>query len=325
MGNEDCELYVGETSGLPIIPLSTSPVVQGKFLAVSPNSLAYSYDGLTWNKTTNPHQDMTNIVFAGNKFFGFHDVASEDASSSYYYSIDGINWFTSEFNFTYTSIGSINYTIIYGNGVYLLIHSQGLYYSLDGIQWFRSNLTDSSWNVIFGNGRFVLSTRNGTYWSLDGINWTKSSQSISVRGIGFSNGVFFSNMTSNIQLSSDGDVWNSGSRGNPPTYRNILSYYSWTFGDFSAYFHQWNNQFNIMKYDGNGCLIGPCGNSLITSYDKTGPIGSNDKVIYLPNRTLDTETDSYKICTNTIDMPWTWIDGFFPSLENWTSITYGEI
>jgi len=144
-------------------------------VGTDPNTIAYSYDGIYWNKADFV-AGFTNgglcVSWNGQMF-----VAGGSGYNNAAYSIDGIEWSSSNSaNPIFNSINCVEW-----NGSMWLIGGQSnegyknIAYSFNGIDWSESNNTVI--NIIHSI------TWNGTYWiatgndhnngiSYDGLNWT---------------------------------------------------------------------------------------------------------------------------------------------------------
>jgi hypothetical protein len=152
----------------------------------------YSSDGITWTQgnwpsglastagspagSNGPYQWQFAITYGNGKF-----VAATKGSfpiTKIVYSTDGINWTpsnTSPINAQFSAAA-------FGNGVYVLISSQGganMVTSTDAVNWTARTVSGGSWDdncLTFDNGIFLMvdRTNDRVAKSADGINWSTS-------------------------------------------------------------------------------------------------------------------------------------------------------
>lgn len=151
-------------------------------------------------KATVPYMTYNDAIYTNNKFFA---VGTGKGATS----ADGVTW--------EERAELSGYQIVYGNGVFVKIESDGLYklkYSVDGVTWTDAVSPSATWNtLIFGGGVFVAFGGGVHAYSLDGINWTKTSTSISAKTGAYGNGRFVvavSNSSTGY-YSNDGITWKS--------------------------------------------------------------------------------------------------------------------
>jgi hypothetical protein len=186
------------------------------------NLISYSTNnGDSWTAVSTPNNNYTSFIWNGSTYIAINNngaatasstnlttwavlgtglsqnssmfyvngtfVALQSGSSNISVSTNGTSW-------TLRNVGySFNwYTMMYGNGLYLLMagsdgsnNYQGYLTSPDLITWTYRNLPVAQFwkRGIFANGRFIMpSSGNGTpqnaYSSSDGINWTVSTISV---------------------------------------------------------------------------------------------------------------------------------------------------
>lgn len=195
----------------------------GKFVAISSNGIAYSYDGLSWNTANNPvsNTNWRKIAYGNGKFVIISDGNYISGSSKVAYSTDGINWATSQL-----PTGSNWKGIAYGNGKFVAVGHKGnqegsaCAYSTDGINWTTPSYFPKYvyYDIAYGNGIFFAcgcdydSARGIGMYSTDGIDWTSITLpgSYAYHCITYGNGRFVSKSIRNhITYSSNGKTWSS--------------------------------------------------------------------------------------------------------------------
>jgi hypothetical protein len=160
----------------------------GKFIAVSGESIITSSDGVNWTKIASPAESLwpqsslRSVSFLNNKFYvwgkGFNQVLVSQ---------DGNNWQTltmkGDMNLLSTSI----FDIAYINGNYIILSGSGAVgFSQDGINWttiLQSNpLRDNPVTTVIGKSKEMLMIPGmekgifGIYSSCDGYNWSFSKE-----------------------------------------------------------------------------------------------------------------------------------------------------
>lgn len=183
----------------------------GKFVAVGPNSIAYSTNGIDWYNVSLTGA-WGSVAYGNGKF-----VAAEDNSSksSVAYSSDGINWETNEVLGEDEKCGGI----CYGDGNFVICGYRRFYTSSNGVSWdsavWGAGTISVSNSIAYGNGKFVAIRSNGIRYSTDLQKWTD----VSVKVLSFSpslwtdiaykDGVGFVMVSrdSDIAISSDGINW----------------------------------------------------------------------------------------------------------------------
>jgi len=188
------------------------------------NSIAYSYDGITWMGLG------TSVLTLGNgiAWSGSMWIAVGSGTNSIAYSYDGLRW---------TGIGTSIFTS--GNGVawngtlWVAVGSgtNTIAYSYDGMLWtgLGATLFTSSGNGIAWNGSQWVATGTGTntiLYSTNGINWTSAVSCFTTSGNGVAwNGTRWIAVGSGgntIGYSADGSTWNK-SQNITPTQISLSS------------------------------------------------------------------------------------------------------
>lgn len=141
----------------------------GKFIAISFGGDVYtSLDGITWSYVVS--KPLGKLSYAGSKWFGTGVV-----SGFYYRSYDGEHW-TNRTKWG-TDLTSTN--IVYSNGVYVVIRSDGYFYtSSDGDNWkyWGTKLKNPVTKLIIKNNIVAYGAAAGIIvYSLDnGFTWNES-------------------------------------------------------------------------------------------------------------------------------------------------------
>lgn len=178
-----------------------------RFVAVafSAADVAYSGNGLTWNKASLPATGYWVGIAYGNGLYVAISQAGQVA-----YSSDCINWTAATLPNTSVTWGNI----AFGNGVFVAIAPASpsvIAYSTDGANWTVATGTSNlklGGCIAFVNGRFMVSTLGYMGTSTDGASWTvntcaKTFSALSYVGtkyIGFENG-------GGLYYSSNGASW----------------------------------------------------------------------------------------------------------------------
>ena len=186
----------------------------GKFVAVSTNTVITSTDGTSWEVGTIPAGDWRSIAFGNGRF-----VVVAASGTTALYSDTGTSWST-------VTIPAGEYrSVAYGNAidtwVTVAANSNKGAVSLDnGVTWTLTTLPDGAeWNsVAFGNGKFVAvslsdSTLTQTAYSADGTTWLAGSYIGGCEAITFGNGRFVAidgTTSTSSFVSFNGIDWISG-------------------------------------------------------------------------------------------------------------------
>ena len=184
----------------------------GKFVAVGTGNVIYSTDGITWsndNVVGPPMATWQSLTYGDGKFVAVSSAGYVMCSS------DGLNWTADQ-----SAIAPVGSGVVYGNGLFVAVHTNAVYYSSDGVNWSNVDTTvpDGRWyRVAYGNGKFVATGYTGTpnvMTSTDGKNWTASaplSVSNEWYGLCFGDGKFitvaYDGTDDRIASSTDGVNW----------------------------------------------------------------------------------------------------------------------
>lgn len=113
--------------------------------------------------------------------------------------------------------------ISFGNGIFVATGKYNVIatalISRDGVHWNPTNWDREFYSVVFGNGRFVLLGSTNNYTSTDGVNWTPIPNGAPFIDLSpqlvFSNGVFvdFSGTNTKFATSTDGINWQTQDMG----------------------------------------------------------------------------------------------------------------
>ena len=185
------------------------------------NTIARSYDGLTWSCIGAATGAFTTRARAGlwdgTKWFVVGDGGGGSSQSTIKYSYDAINWS----NVTSGAFANTPTQIAYNNNMYLALaianasDSNTMKYSYDGLNWSNCVFADSP---FFNNASSAA--WNGSMWVVKGIdnntaiptsNFTTSTIKYSYDGITWSNilsGGFPNNLpNSNAEVAWNGNLW----------------------------------------------------------------------------------------------------------------------
>jgi hypothetical protein len=195
------------------------------FVAVGPNIVGSSSDGITWTIQSISTTGFANGVVYGNSLFvavGGSDVYTGIPPMYYdfipvvYTSPDGLTW-TEQ---TSTGITDALFKdVTYGDGLFVATGncSTGgvVYTSTDGISWARQTVPPSLYNLnhaAYGSGLFIITCgSNYIIKSSDGVNWVKqtiNNFSDRFQDIIYGGGKFVITGESDTLLSSaDGSTW----------------------------------------------------------------------------------------------------------------------
>jgi len=192
------------------------------------NSIAYSYDGITWIPATSSFSSSGNGVAWNGSMW----VAVGSGTNSIAYSYDGMLW-----TGLGTSIFSIGNSVAWSGSMWVAVGSgtNTIAYSYNGISWTGLGVTlfTSSGNGVAWNNRWVAvgSGTNTILYSTNGINWTSAAVSyFTTAGNGItwsgSKWVATGSGTNTIGYSVDGSTWNK-SQNITPNQTGLASD-SWT-------------------------------------------------------------------------------------------------
>lgn len=273
-----------------------------------------------------PSADYVNwrsITYGNGKFVAVGD------SSKVIYSIDGINWGSTDL-----SIGDWK-SVTYGNGKFVAVAYNNSAYSTDGITWTISKVTSFLFrpnSITYGNGKFVAvgskysssASMDLAYYSEDGINWNSSSSLNSSHmyylAVTYGNGKFvtLAHQKSKASYSIDGinwtevtlpklGYWESATYGNgkfvAAGYRLVGNYYE-----------------NVVVYSTDGITWNSVG--MLSDYNifPRSITYDGNKFIVLSDITIINNTTS--VIAYSADGI-SWIKATIPS-KGWNSITYGD-
>lgn len=187
------------------------------------NTLAYSYDGLTWTAIGNSIFTTYGLTIGYN---GTIWSAGGGGTNSLAYSYDGIQWTglgTSTFtNFCHTLVWSQTMCVAGGNGTNCLA------YSYDGINWtgLGQTLFEYVWGISCNEYLWIAvgQSINSMAYSYDGINWIPNPNYYALCAVG-------------VCATWNGSMWVAGGQG---TYPLTYSYdgINWTGVNSSGLFGQ---------------------------------------------------------------------------------------
>jgi len=195
----------------------------GRFVAGSKDGkMAYSTDGTYWTAVTNSifgTEPIYKITYGNGMFIA---VGGGSSGSKMAYSTNGTSW-TAVTNNTFSSIPSAINGIIYDNGKFVAVGSNGkIAYSSNGTTWTavaNSTFGETSINrVAYGNGKFVAVGSSGKMaYSTDGVTWTaipagtgegtSTFTSNPIYDIAYGNGKFIAVGGTRMAYSLDGVTW----------------------------------------------------------------------------------------------------------------------
>jgi hypothetical protein len=169
--------------------------------------VATSSDGISWTLRSVPfyyNDDCTNVLFYED---GLFIVSSDAIDGGYATSTDGISWTRR------TLSGGTIYSIVKGNGLWVMGLDENIYTSTSGTSWVnRGKPFSQSANVLslgYGKGLFVAGGNNGAIsTSTDGINWTQRTDlSGNVWRIVYNSGLYLAGTDTRLYSSEDGINW----------------------------------------------------------------------------------------------------------------------
>jgi hypothetical protein len=246
------------------------------------NSMAYSYNGITWTLTSSGsailNANIYGVAWGGNIWVAVG--SSSPGGSGLIYSYDGINWTAS----TSANGFAQGYSCVAWNGTMWLAsaNSYKLVYSSDGITWAVAVASTSTDVLAIGtNGRMWVWVRHDANisYSYDGFNWISSTTISGATG-------FISNVLWN------GNSWLITSRSltNPILYSTNGTSWTPVTSRFTGVNYTrgilWNGSVWIVGGDSNnaGCAISTDGTNWATckAIEDIFPTGD----IYLASRSV---------------------------------------
>jgi hypothetical protein len=177
--------------GLPPAVLTDNFTVIGTSQGLSP--IFYSYDGLTFLASSSAPANaflggaINNIAYNGNHWLAVGALPS-NAGGCILYSLDGVNWMTSDSAGSLTTgiVSGIN-SVAWGGNKWIAITGAGsaqnsMIYSYDGNAWYASANGNAA-AILAGSTNILSIAYNGNTWfasvnsagagiySTDGVNW----------------------------------------------------------------------------------------------------------------------------------------------------------
>ena len=201
-------------TGTPVALLPTYPrdlaYVNGTFVCVGEQQIAFSADGVNWTNLVNP----TNI---GNLITITYGDGRYVAGSEYrtvWTSLDGVDWTNPAPNLSISPYVS-DVHVAFGNGVFVGAagYEGDILTSPDGLNWTVQQIGTNAGNYIyfydikFGGGRFVTVGSGAIATSLDGTNWLFQLNNYSPSQVACGNGTFVAVGYSGAVTSQDGTNW----------------------------------------------------------------------------------------------------------------------
>lgn len=182
-----------------------------KIYAVIPDGTYYSEDyGNTWT-IISALTNLRSIYYKKGTYVA-------DVGGTIKYSTDGINWTTTDSEFT-----TANKLVLIGDMFFHFrtsssSNSYGLRYSNDGVNWSQTNITTgyiliynsipNMQPICYENGLYVVSIANsGIYYSTDGINWIQSNLTSGSCSFCYDNGIWLATYGYYLYYSVDGITW----------------------------------------------------------------------------------------------------------------------
>ena len=141
-----------------------------KFLISGDQYIAYSLDGLQWNKIYSPSfGTCRSFCYAHDYFQGF------DSSGQLISSGDGFRWIptTTKLDTTFGDYLQVSY----GNGMSVALGNNDIFYSNSLSGWTAGSLPDAGkgGTLCFGKDKFVIiSNSDKAFYSVDGKTWTQT-------------------------------------------------------------------------------------------------------------------------------------------------------
>lgn len=137
-----------------------------------------SFDGASWTIIPNcdgflaPGNNAQTVIFARNedKIVAVQGTKTDSISCS---TDGGVTWVDS-----ILPSANYNYSLIYGDGLFILTCDKCVLYSQDGLEWSKTDISTNGYmSVVYGNGMYLIwdDTLNYPYSKLfrsyDGVNW----------------------------------------------------------------------------------------------------------------------------------------------------------
>ncbi len=178
----------------------------GTWVAVGPDGLAISSDGLDWEMAVNlssPQQRLWGLGFNGSQILavGCNMVLS---------STDGETWSAAEWP------GGCLHSVTWNGSRWLAIGSDPggntttIGTSEDGLLWqVREVSVDElrARQVIWADDRYVAATSTGIAYSSDGVHWTNVNIGLGIEDIAWNGSQFLALSLYDLATSSDGEEW----------------------------------------------------------------------------------------------------------------------
>ncbi|MDR2619389.1 MAG: hypothetical protein LBC62_11015 [Treponema sp.] len=139
-----------------------------KFVAAGGGRIAYSSNGVSWS----PGQPQLPFQVSGGGIAYGNGRLVAVGGDGMARSTDGINWtvFTPPFNTGYDR----NF-IVYGNGRFIMsTREKTLAYSTDGISWTATTTEFDPVDLLYADGKFIAIFSDGIYYSPDGLDWKRA-------------------------------------------------------------------------------------------------------------------------------------------------------
>lgn len=208
-----------------VVEIRNMEVLSNGALCVITNKghISYSENGNDWvGGEINIDDFSGSIIHDGNRILTVDKLLNVYESTDNCVSWIRINETTMPANWNSSYLYS--QAIVYGNGVYVMTHENGIAVSSDAITWTYQeegdlNIVCHPYNkIVFGNGKFVLVTTTNSYHSTDGVNWSTAfttglsqTTDYSRGNLRFINNLFIvgglQNSNPHIAYSSDGENW----------------------------------------------------------------------------------------------------------------------
>jgi hypothetical protein len=198
---------------IPFTKYDVTSIVYGQGLYVmtgdTPSKrVATSSDGISWTLRSVPFTYSnagTNALFYADGLFiaGANTVDGECVTST-----NGTSWTKRT-----VKSGSTVYSIVKGNGLWVMGLDENIYTSTNGTSWVNRgkpfSQSDYVLSLCYGKGLYVAGGNNGAIsTSTDGINWTqRTSLSGNVWRIVYNSGLYLAGTDTRLYSSEDGINW----------------------------------------------------------------------------------------------------------------------
>jgi parallel beta-helix repeat protein len=197
---------------IPFTKYRVNSIAYGQGLYVMTGSIPYKHvatssDGISWTLRSVPFyydDDYTNVLFYED---GLFIVSSDAIDGGYATSTNGTSWTRR------TLSGGTIYSIVKGNGLWVMGFDENIYTSTNGTSWVKRGKPFSQSAFVlslgYGKGLFIAGGNNGAIsTSTDGINWTQRTDlSGNVKALVYNSGLYLAGTDTRLYSSEDGINW----------------------------------------------------------------------------------------------------------------------